>query len=232
MGFEPTTFCLGSKHSTTELHPHTSILGQTHPNVKLAHPSLTLIWASTIMAAVSLFSLTLEGLKGRDMPEVVLHPASVIAELRKNRISHVVWLPDSETNFMFQQLTAEPDMELIPVCREGETMAIAAGLWLGGARPAVLIQNTGVFESGDSIRGLGLDVKQPLVMLVGYRGWDRHGATRDSAARFIEHILHAWGINYYLVETDDDAPRITEAMEEAERTSRPVAVLVGTEFGT
>ena len=24
MGFEPTTFCLGSKHSTTELRPHTS----------------------------------------------------------------------------------------------------------------------------------------------------------------------------------------------------------------
>ena len=22
MGFEPTTFCLGSKHSTAELHPH------------------------------------------------------------------------------------------------------------------------------------------------------------------------------------------------------------------
>lgn len=24
MGFEPTTFCLGSKHSTTELYPHVS----------------------------------------------------------------------------------------------------------------------------------------------------------------------------------------------------------------
>jgi hypothetical protein len=24
MGFEPTTFCLGSKHSTTELRPHSA----------------------------------------------------------------------------------------------------------------------------------------------------------------------------------------------------------------
>ena len=167
-----------------------------------------------------------------NLPEAVLHPASIIAELKKNKISHVVWLPDSETNFMYQQLTADPDLELIPVCREGETMAIAAGLWLGGARPAVLIQNTGLFESGDSIRGLGLDIKLPLLMLVGYRGWDRHGTTKDSAARFIEHILHAWGINYYLIETDEDAPRVTEALQEAERTARPVAVLVGSEFGT
>ena len=164
--------------------------------------------------------------------EVILHPSSVVAELKKNNISHVVWLPDSETNFMFQLLTNEPTLDLVPVCREGETMAIAAGLWGGGKRPIVLIQNTGIFEAGDSIRGLGLDVNQPLVMLVGYRGWSRHGLTKDSAARFIEHILHAWGITYYLIETDEDADRISLAIEEADRTSKPVAVLVGTEFGS
>ena len=162
--------------------------------------------------------------------EIILHPSSVVAELKKNNISHVVWLPDSETNFMFQLLTNEPTLDLVPVCREGETMAIAAGLWVGGKRPIVLIQNTGIFEAGDSIRGLGLDVNQPLVMLVGYRGWSRHGLTKDSAARFIEHILHAWGITYYLIETDEDADRISSAFQEAEETRRPVACLMGSEY--
>ena len=78
---------------------------------------------------------------------------------------------------------------------------------------------------------MGLDINQPLVMLIGYRGWSRHGVTSDSAARFIEHILHAWGINYYLIETDDDAGRISTAMKKLNRTHKPVAVLVGTEFG-
>ena len=163
--------------------------------------------------------------------EAVLHPQAIIEELKKNKFTHVVWLPDSETNFMYQQLMEEPSLDLVPVSREGETMAIAAGLWVGGKRPVALIQNTGIFESGDSIRGLGLDVDQPLVMLVGYRGWDRHGISRDSAGKFIEHVLHAWGINYYLVETDDDASRISLAVEEAERTAKPVAVLMGTEYG-
>ncbi len=164
--------------------------------------------------------------------DAVIHPAAIINELKKNDVTHVVWLPDSETNFMYELLTGEPTLDLVPVCREGETMAIAAGLWVGGKKPVVLIQNTGIFESGDSIRGLGLDVHQPLVMLIGYRGWSRHGLTNDSAARFIEHILHAWGINYYLIETDDDADRISLALAEADRNQRPVAVLVGTEFGT
>ena len=66
-------------------------------------------------------------------------------ELKKNSISHVVWLPDSETNFLYHMMMEEPSLDLVPVCREGETMAVAAGLWVGGANPVVLIQNTGVF---------------------------------------------------------------------------------------
>ena len=49
-------------------------------------------------------------------------------------------------------LHATPGLTLVRVCREGEAWAIAAGLWIGGARPLVVIQNTGLFESGDSLR--------------------------------------------------------------------------------
>ena len=111
------------------------------------------------------------------IPESVLHPASLVGELKKNNVSHVVWLPDSETNFLYHMMMEEPSIDLVPVCREGETMAVAAGLWVGGANPVVLIQNTGVFEAGDSIRGLCLDLNQPLVMLVAT------GAGRGAAPR-------------------------------------------------
>ena len=164
------------------------------------------------------------------MAELSLTPKALLDQLNKNGVSHVVCLPDSETNFLYEQLVASPSLDLVPVAREGETMAIAAGLWVGGKKPVVLIQNTGMFESGDSIRGLSLDIDFPLVMMIGYRGWTRHGVTSDSAARFTEPILHAWGINYYLVETDEDAERISVAFEEAERTQRPVACLMGTEY--
>ena len=164
------------------------------------------------------------------MAQIALTPPAILDQLRKNGVTHVVWLPDSETNFMYEQMVADPSLELVPVCREGETMPIAAGLWVGGKKPVVLIQNTGLFESGDSVRGLALDISFPLLMMVGYRGWTRHGATPDSAARFTEPILNAWGTNYYLVETDDDVERISTAFEEAERTQRPVACLMGAEY--
>jgi|TARA_B100000315_G_scaffold157460_1_gene146055 sulfopyruvate decarboxylase TPP-binding subunit len=165
------------------------------------------------------------------LAELHLTPQPIIDQLKKNDVTHVVWLPDSETNFMYERMAAEQSIDLVSVCREGESMAVAAGLWIGGKKPVVLIQNTGMFESGDSIRGLGLDIGFPMVMMVGYRGWTRHGVTADSAARFTEPILDAWGINYYLVETDSDVDRISTAFEEAERIQSPVACLMGAEYG-
>ena len=161
--------------------------------------------------------------------QALLSPETVIQQFKSNGVTHVVYLPDSETNWLYQLMESEPSIDLVPVTREGESIAIAAGILAGGKQPAVLIQNTGLFESGDSIRGIALDCALPIVMLIGYRGWTRHGATPDSAARFTEPILRAWGITYYLVEQDGDADRISLAYQEAERTSLPVVVLVGDE---
>ena len=94
-----------------------------------------------------------------DNPVVELHADIIIQELKKNNVTHIAWLPSSETGHMYRAMMADPSIHLVPVCREGESMAIATGLWIGGKTPVVLTQNTGFFESGDSIRGLCLDVQ-------------------------------------------------------------------------
>ncbi len=159
-----------------------------------------------------------------------LSPETVLREMKKQGITHVVWLPDSETNWLYLLMQAEPTITLVAVPREGLAASIAAGLHAGGAKPLILIQNTGLMESGDSIRGwlLGLDV--PVVLMVGLRGWTRHGVTTDTAAVYTERFLNAFNINYYLIESDADSSRIGVAFEEAKKTNRPVAVLVGDEY--
>ena len=165
------------------------------------------------------------------MTENGLDPMSVVRQLRDNGVTHAVWLPDSETNHFYEQMVAEPSIDIVAITREGEGMPIAAGLWAGGKKPVVIIQNTGMFESGDSIRGMAIDLKIPMVWLIGYRGWKGGAEMADSAGAFTEPILDAWGIDHYLIETDEDAAHITRAFEEAERTNRPVACLIGAEYG-
>ena len=159
-----------------------------------------------------------------------LNPQTVLNEMKKNGVSHVIWLPDSETNWLYMLMQEEPSLDLIAVSREGQAFSTAAGLSVGGKKPIILIQNTGMMESGDSLRGWGMGMNIPVVMMVGYRGYTRHGVNQDTAATYTERFLNAFGIQYYLVENDSDAERISVAFEEAERTKRPVAILVGDEF--
>jgi len=159
-----------------------------------------------------------------------LSPDAILAEITKNGVTHVVWLPDSETNWLYVLMKAERSLTLVPVSNEALAFSAAAGLSFGGCVPLILIQNTGMMDSGNSLRGWAIDLSIPVVLMVGYRGWTRHGATRDSAAVYTERFLNAFGINYYLIESDADAGRISIAFDEARRTSRPVAALVADEY--
>ena len=165
-----------------------------------------------------------------DAQPAVLSPEKVLEEFKKNGVTDVVWLPDSETNWLYLLMNEEPSLRLVGVSREGHACSIAAGLSAGGRTPVILIQNTGMMESGDSIRGWLISLEIPVVLMVGYRGYTRHGVNKDTAADFTERFIHAFNLKYYLVENDRDAPRISIAFEESARTKRPVVVLVADEF--
>ena len=160
----------------------------------------------------------------------ILRPETLVEEFKKNGVTHIITIPDSETNYLYELMLEQDWLDVVPVSREGETMGVALGLNVAGKVPVCLIQNTGMMESGDSIRGMALDSGFPLVMVIGYRGWTRRGNTPDTAATYTEPFLNAFRINYYLVEHDDDGDRISEAFVEARDTNRPVVVLVGDEY--
>ena len=160
----------------------------------------------------------------------ILRPETLIEEFEKNGVTHIITIPDSETNYLYELMEKQESLDVVPVSREGESMSVALGLNVAGKVPVVLIQNTGMMESGDSIRGMALDAGFPLLMVVGYRGWTRKGNTPDTAATYTEPFLNAFRINYYLVEPDADGTRISEAFEEARKTKRPVVVLIGDEY--
>jgi sulfopyruvate decarboxylase subunit alpha len=159
-----------------------------------------------------------------------LSPETVMRQMKQNGVTDIVWLPDSETNWLYLLMKADPALRLVGVTREGHACSIAAGLYAGGRRPMMLIQNTGMMESGDSIRGWLMGLNVPIVLMVGYRGYTRHGVNSDTAATYTERFLMAFDIPFYLVENDGDADRIATAFQEADRTRKPVVVLVGDEY--
>src|ERR1700704_4403342 len=160
-----------------------------------------------------------------DMAAAALSPETVMRQMKQNGVTDVVWLPDSEANWLYLLMQADPDLRLVGVTREGHACSITAGLHAGGRKPLVLIQNTGMMEPGVSIRGWLMGLNVPVVLMVGYRGYTRHGVNTDTAASYTERFLMAFNIPFYLVENDADSDRITTAFELAAKTRRPVVVL-------
>lgn len=129
--------------------------------------------------------------------------AEIVKEFEAVGITHVVWLPDSTIGVWESELAASKRLQLIRVCREGEAWAVAAGLHLGGATPLVVMQCTGLFESGDALRNFIHDLGIPLFALIGYRSYLTPARSTDTAATFTEPILRAWNLDYRLIERPD-----------------------------
>jgi sulfopyruvate decarboxylase TPP-binding subunit len=158
----------------------------------------------------------------------MLDGPSAVAALKGCGVTHVIWLPDSELGTWEPALTGPDGLPLVRVCREGEAMAVAAGLHLGGAHPVVLIQCTGLFEAGDALRNVVHDLKVPLFLVVGVRSYHAHqkGQSRDSCPVFTEPILRAWQIPYTLLDDRHSADDLARAYREARAAGRAAAVLI------
>lgn len=153
---------------------------------------------------------------------------ALVAALRECGITHVVWIPDSDLGTWDQALSAAPDIRLIRVCREGEAMAVAAGLFMGGQQPLVMIQCTGLFEAGDSLRNVVHDLKLPLFFLIGLRAYHAYQrkATADTCPLFAEPILRAWQIPYVLLDGDNMAADLVNAYRAAQTANRAGAAFL------
>ncbi len=151
----------------------------------------------------------------------------VVSLLTELGVTHVVWVPDS-TIGQWESAIRESSIKLVTVCREGEAWAIAAGLHVGGALPLVMIQCTGLFESGDALRNVLWDFKLPLYAWIGYRSFlSQTAIPNDSAMRFTEPILNAWELDYLLVKSADQLDEMKQHFRECQKNGRSGIMLLG-----
>ena len=150
----------------------------------------------------------------------------VASELAKAGATDVIWIPDSSLGLWEAGL--QKHLRLLRVCREGEAMALAAGLLLGGRKPVVIIQCTGLFEAGDSLRNAVHDLKLPLFLIIGVRSYFDHqrGASRDTCPVFTEPILQAWKLPYKILSDDNGVEELAAAYRANQADKTASAVLI------
>ncbi|MHB1421949.1 MAG: thiamine pyrophosphate-binding protein [Gemmataceae bacterium] len=153
---------------------------------------------------------------------------SVVAALEDCEVTHVAWIPDSDIGRWEPALSTAQRLQLLRVCREGEAIALAAGLYLGGKRPIVLMQCTGLFEAGDTLRNIVHDLQLPLFFLIGVRNYHarQRGASNDNCPVFTEPILTAWRLPHVLLDDRHGTADLASAYRQAQANNQAFAVLL------
>ena len=142
-------------------------------------------------------------------------------------VTHVVTLPDSTIGAWGDAMEGTPGLKVIRVCREGEAWAIAGGLYLGGATPLVLIQCTGLFESGDALRNIVHDWNLPILSVIGDRSYlDQSVLPGDTCLTFTEPILDAWRLEYLLVTAPTQLHEMRTLLASARKAAKPAVALI------
>jgi sulfopyruvate decarboxylase subunit alpha len=166
-----------------------------------------------------------------DASQDFLRGASIIREIKASRIEFVVSVPDITTSEgLLRPLSQMSDPRLVRVCKEDEGVAICAGLAYCNRRSLLLIQQTGMFDSINAIRGVAVEYSLPICMMVGLLEKEPGVLPRQSkryAVRIVEPVLDAMGITYHEIESEADVGKIAPAIETAYAQMQPVVLLIG-----
>jgi len=162
-----------------------------------------------------------------------LRGADLIRAIKSAGIRFVVALPDRTTSErLLKPLLDDPDVRVVQVCKEDEGVSICSGLHAAGQRALLLMQHTGLLDSVNALRGVAVEGKNPVCMMVGLLGKEPGVApakSRSYGVRVVEPILDAMQIEHLLLETPDEVGRVVPAIEGAYARSLPVVMLIGRE---
>ena len=119
----------------------------------------------------------------------------------------VVYVPDNPLSHALRTFEQQyRDVRLILATREEEAFGIAAGLYLGGRLPTVMLQSSGLGNSLNALTSLLLPYQIPALMVVSMRGdsgeWN---SAQVPMGRAVRSIFESIGVAHTTVASADEA---------------------------
>ncbi len=155
----------------------------------------------------------------------------IINQLKAADIRFIASLPDIVTSSgLLWPITKHKDLRLIRVCKEDEGVSICAAMSYNGTRAVLLMQQTGLMDSLNSIRAIAMDYQLPIVMMVGLQGKEPGSKPEESkvyGVRVIPSVLEAMSVPFSLIQEPKDVLEIQPRIESCYVESKPHVFLIG-----
>ncbi len=149
----------------------------------------------------------------------------VVEILKNNRIDVAATLPCDRIKALLPLISQ--NINTIPLTREENGVGICAGVYLGGGRPLMVIQSTGLGNMINALLSLNLTYGIPLPVLASWRGIYRESIEAQIPfGKRMTKILESAGLGTTIIESRDELGNIELAIRDSFSSNRPHIILI------
>ena len=155
----------------------------------------------------------------------------IVDDLVANGIDFVTTVPCKQLAGVIDEIEKHEKIYHIPANKEDEGMGLCAGAFMGGRRPAIIMQNTAIGVTINTLATLIQFYRMPLPMLISYRGeLGEPVACQVEMAVHTKALLNQLHIPTYHFHKEEDANELDAILKHTFMCNKPVAVLADAGF--
>ena len=155
----------------------------------------------------------------------------IMDALKANNVGFVTTVPCKQLAGVIEKIDQSKDMIHVPSNREDEGMGLCAGAFMGGRRPAIIMQNTAIGVTINALTTLIQYYRIPLPMLISHRGEiGEPVACQVEMAVHTKALLAQLNIPTYHFHKTEDAEELSPILNHAYMARKPTAVLMDATF--
>ncbi len=142
-------------------------------------------------------------------------------------INFIVSVPCANLKKLLEIIYEDEEIKHVPETREEEGFGICAGAYMGGLKPAILMQNSGLGNSVNVLTSLMKLYNFPILMIISHRGTFGEGVYGQiPMSKATTKIFDSLDITYYKVNYPHEAQDIVKkAWHLSSISEDPIALL-------
>ena len=134
--------------------------------------------------------------------------------IKESGIDLILSLPCIMLKGLLELIEEKNEIQHISITREEEGVGIAAGAYLGGKTPAILIQNSGLGNSVNAIKSLLQLFKIPVIFIMSHRGAEGEKIKAQiPMGQLIPDLLDLLKIRKFIIDSKENIKNIKSAVE-------------------
>ena len=157
--------------------------------------------------------------------------SKIVDDFIAEGVEFITTVPCKQLAGVIDEVEARPEIHHVPSNKEDEGMGLCAGAWMGGKKPAIIMQNTAIGVTINTLATLTQFYRMPLPMLISYRGELREPvACQVEMAVHTKALLAQMNIPTYHFHKEADASELPEILKYTFMCNKPVAILTDASF--